>query len=147
MKSERQEKILEIIRENDIATQEELLDVLRLEGYEATQATISRDIRELRLTKIVDGGIQKYAAPEHDLHDVNERYLRVLREGYVSVDGAGNILIINTVSGMAMAVAAAIDSIGIPEIAGTIAGDDTIFCAIRDVDKMEYMKNLISSMV
>ncbi|MDY6325290.1 MAG: arginine repressor [Catonella sp.] len=147
MKSERQEKILEIIRENDIATQEELLDVLRLEGYEATQATISRDIRELRLTKIVDGGIQKYAAPEQDLHDVNERYLRVLREGYVSVDGAGNILIINTVSGMAMAVAAAIDSIGIPEIAGTIAGDDTIFCAIRDVDKMEYMKNLISSMV
>lgn len=147
MKSERQEKILEIIKENDIATQEELLDVLRLEGYEATQATISRDIRELRLTKIVDGGIQKYAAPEQDLHDVNERYLRVLREGYVSVDGAGNILIINTVSGMAMAVAAAIDSIGIPEIAGTIAGDDTIFCAIRDVDKMEYMKNLISSMV
>ena len=147
MKSERQEKILEIIRENDIATQEELLDVLRLEGSEATQATISRDIRELRLTKIVDGGIQKYAAPEQDLHDVNERYLRVLREGYVSVDGAGNILIINTVSGMAMAVAAAIDSIGIPEIAGTIAGDDTIFCAIRDVDKMEYMKNLISSMV
>lgn len=147
MKSERQEKILEIIRENDIATQEELLDVLRLEGYEATQATISRDIRELRLTKIVDGGIQKYAAHEQDLHDVNERYLRVLREGYVSVDGAGNILIINTVSGMAMAVAAAIDSIGIPEIAGTIAGDDTIFCAIRDVDKMEYMKNLISSMV
>ena len=147
MKSERQEKILEIIRENDIATQEELLDVLRLEGYEATQATISRDIRELRLTKIVDGGIQKYAAPEQDLHDMNERYLRVLREGYVSVDGAGNILIINTVSGMAMAVAAAIDSIGIPEIAGTIAGDDTIFCAIRDVDKMEYMKNLISSMV
>ena len=65
----------------------------------------------------------------------------------MSVDGAGNILIINTVSGMAMAVAAAIDSIGIPEIAGTIAGDDTIFCAIRDVDKMEYMKNLISSMV
>ena len=113
-------------------TQEELADFLKKDGFRVTQATISRDIRELGLTKIATGGgKQKYTLVYEGMNDLNEKYLRVLREGYLSMDMAQNILVVKTVSGMAMAVAAALDKMHWPEIAGCIAGDDTIMCVLR----------------
>ena len=135
MKVARHEKIIELIHQYDIDTQEELARQLKEAGFRVTQATVSRDIRELRLTKIaVDGGKQKYVVMNTQSSELDEKYLRILRDGFVSMDMAQNILVIRTVSGMAMAVAAAMDALNWKEIAGCIAGDDTIMCAIRSVD-------------
>ena len=135
MKTKRQAKILELIKKNNIETHEELSDYLEREGYQVTQATVSRDIRELKLTKVaVNGGRQKYVALMEASEDLSEKYTRVFRDGFVSMDMAQNILVIKTVSGMASAVCAAIDAMKMREIVGSIAGDDTIMCAIRTVD-------------
>lgn len=136
MKTKRQAKILELIKKNDIETQEELSDYLEKEGYQVTQATVSRDIRELKLTKVaMSNGRQKYVALLESNEDLTEKYARVFRDGFVSMDMAQNILVIKTVSGMAMAVAAALDAMSLHEIVGSIAGDDTVMCAIRSVDE------------
>ena len=135
MKTNRQTKMLELIKKHDIETQEELSDYLQKEGYQVTQATVSRDIRELKLTKVaMSNGRQKYAALTEANEDLSEKYTRVFRDAFVSMDMAQNILVIKTVSGMAMAVAAAIDAMHLHEIVGCIAGDDTIMCAVRSVD-------------
>lgn len=135
MKTKRQTKMLELIKKNNIETQEELSDYLQKEGYQVTQATVSRDIRELKLTKVaMSNGRQKYAALTEANEDLSEKYTRVFRDAFVSMDMAQNILVIKTVSGMAMAVAAAIDAMHLHEIVGCIAGDDTIMCAVRSVD-------------
>lgn len=135
MKTTRHTKILELIQKNEIGTQEELSDLLEKEGYHVTQATVSRDIRELKLTKVMLGnGKQKYAVlPDKDQNMVL-KYVRVFRDGFISMDMAQNILVIKTVSGMAMAVAAALDAMDCNEIVGSIAGDDTVMCAVRTVD-------------
>ena len=145
MKTKRQAKILELIKKNNIETQEELSDYLEREGYQVTQATVSRDIRELKLTKVaVNGGRQKYVALMEASEDLSEKYTRVFRDGFVSMDMAQNILVIKTVSsGMAMAVAAALDAMNWNEIVGCIAGDDTIMCAVRSVQEtVEVMGRL-----
>ena len=135
MKIGRQARIVDLIAKYDIETQEELADYLKKEGYRVTQATISRDIRELKLTKIAtNDGRQKYALMQPQGAGMNEKYLRVLKDGFVSMDMAQNILVIKTVSGMAMAVAAAIDAMHWSEVAVCIAGDDTIMCAIRSAE-------------
>ena len=135
MKIQRHAKIVELINKYDIDTQEELARRLKEAGFRVTQATVSRDIRELRLTKIaVNGGKQKYMVMNNQSSELDEKYLRILREGFLSMDMAQNLLVIRTVSGMAMAVAAAMDALNWKEIAGCIAGDDTIMCAIRSVD-------------
>ncbi len=135
MKITRQAKIIDLIGKYDIETQEELAEHLKQEGCQVTQATVSRDIRELKLTKIATAdGKQKYALMQSQSTEVSERYLRVLKDGFVSMDMAQNILVVKTVSGMAMAVAAAIDAMHWPEVAGCIAGDDTIMCANRSAD-------------
>ena len=135
MKIERQAKILELIVKNEIGTQEELTARLEEAGFNATQATVSRDIREMKLTKIADGtGKLRYVAFKATEEDMNEKYIRIFLDGFVSMDNAGNILVIKTVSGMAMAVAAAMDHFDYPEVVGSIAGDDTIMCAIRSLD-------------
>ena len=127
--------MLELIKKHDIETQEELSDYLQKEGYQVTQATVSRDIRELKLTKVaMSNGRQKYADLTEANEDLSEKYTRVFRDAFVSMDMAQNILVIKTVSGMAMAVAAAIDAMHLHEIVGCIAGDDTIMCAVRSVD-------------
>ncbi len=133
MKISRQSKILELINKHDIETQEDLAERLMKEGYNVTQATVSRDIRELKLTKItLDDGRQKYITIKKTVEPgMSEKYTRVLRDGLISMDMAQNILVIKTVSGMAMAVAAALDALQINSIVGCIAGDDTILCAIR----------------
>ena len=144
MKTKRQSKMLELIRKNEIETQEEILAYLLKEGFAVTQATVSRDIRELKLTKIATGnGKQKYAVLNEPTSDLSEKYVRVLKDGYISMDMAQNILVIKTVSGMANAVCATIDAMKIHEIVGTIAGDDTIMCAIRTTeDTVHIMKKL-----
>ena len=135
MKAERHAKILDLINQFDIDTQDELADRLNQSGYKVTQATVSRDIRELKLTKIsVSGGRQKYAVMSNHSGDMDEKYLRILRDAFVSMDMAQNILVIRTVSGMAMAAGAALDAMHWQEIVGRIAGDDTIMCAVKSVD-------------
>jgi len=133
MKSTRQSIILDLISKNDIETQEDLLELLKKSGYNVTQATISRDIRELKLTKIsTEYGRQKYAVMvEQGSRDISDKYVRIFHDALVSVDTAGNILVLKTVAGMAMAVAAAIDSMHFEGVVGCIAGDDTIFCAVK----------------
>lgn len=144
MKTKRQTKILELIRNNEIETQEELQAHLIESGFAVTQATVSRDIRDMKLTKIsTNDGKQKYVVLNDNTEDLSEKYVRVLREGYVSMDMAQNILVIKTVSGMAGAVCASIDAMNIHEIVGSIAGDDTIMCAIRTTeDTVHIMKKL-----
>ena len=135
MKVNRHAKIIELINKYHIETQEELAEYLNREGFKVTQATVSRDIRDLKLTKIPsENGKQRYALHQHHESAMSEKYIRVLKEGYLSMDMAQNILVIKTVSGMAMAVAAAIDAMHLHEIVGCIAGDDTIMCAVRSVD-------------
>ncbi len=150
MKISRQSKIIELITKYDIETQEELADRLMKDGYNVTQATVSRDIRELKLTKVaVDGGKQKYIVLQKSEPGMSEKYTRVLRDAFVSMDMAQNILVIKTVSGMAMAVAAALDALQFSSIVGCIAGDDTIMCAIRTredtVAVMEKLNKLINA--
>lgn len=144
MKTKRQSKILELIKKNDIETQDELLSYLLEDGFAVTQATVSRDIREMKLTKIAtSGGKQKYTVLNDLGDDMSEKYVRVLKDGYVSMDMAQNILVIKTVSGMASAVCASIDAMHIHEIVGSIAGDDTIMCAIRTTeDTVAIMKKI-----
>ena len=144
MKTRRQAKILEFIQRNDVETQEELSAYLVREGFQVTQATVSRDIRELKLTKIaMDNGKQKYAVITDADSGMMEKYARVLREGFISMDLAKNIVVIKTVSGMAGAVCAAIDAMKFQEMVGSIAGDDTIICIIRDDEEaVKIMKKL-----
>ena len=135
MKSKRQNDILSLIEKYVIETQEDLQNRLKGLGYDVTQATISRDIRELKLTKMAtEDGRQKYSVMYSDKNDVSEKYIRVLHDALVSVDTAQNILVLKTVAGMAMAVAAAVDSLHLDGVVGCIAGDDTIFCAVRTVE-------------
>ena len=142
MKTTRQAKILELIQKKDVETQEELSAYLEKEGFQVTQATVSRDIRELKLTKIsTDNGRQKYAVITDADSNMMEKYARVLREGFLSVDAAENIVVIKTVSGMAGAVA--VDAMRMQEIVGSLAGDDTILCVIRTSDDaVHIMKKL-----
>ena len=135
MKKTRHRKIVEIIEKRDVETQEELAGYLKEAGFAVTQATVSRDIRELKLSKVpTGGGKQKYVILKQDDSHMGDKYIRVLRDGFISMDMAQNILVIKTVSGMAMAVATALDNIGWKEIVGCIAGDDTIMCAIRTME-------------
>lgn len=148
MKEQRHRKILELIKTYDIGTQEELADKLIDSGYLVTQATVSRDIRELGLTKMsVDGGCQKYISVQNTETVMNDKLLRILKDGFISMDLAQNILVIRTVAGMAMAVAAALDALKWHEIVGSIAGDDTIFCAVRNIEEAYEVMNKLSKIV
>ena len=132
MKTARQNKIIELVEKNEIETQEELGELLKNAGFAVTQATISRDIRELKLTKVaIDLDRQKYIVLRSHNSEMNEKYARILRDSFVSMAKAQNILVVKTVPGMAMAAAAALDALQVDGIVGCIAGDDTIMCAIR----------------
>lgn len=130
MKRDRQNAILELLRTKDICTQDELTIALRQKGYRVAQATISRDIRELGLIKKNTRKGQKYVVPDGTEVSANPLH-RVFREGLVSVDFAGNMMVLRTLSGMAMAVAAALDAMKFPEILGSVAGDDVIICVVK----------------
>ena len=148
MKVNRHAKIVELINKYQIETQEELAEYLNQEGFRVTQATVSRDIRDLKLMKVpIENGRQKYAVLQAEQSGLAEKYIRILSDGYISMDMAQNILVIKTVSGMAMAVAAALDAMKYHEIVGCIAGDDTVMCAVRTVDDtillMEKIRKII----
>lgn len=148
MKTKRQRKIIELITNYDIETQEELAAKLVENGFNVTQATISRDIRELNFTKIATkGGKQKYAVQSSSDIVSNSKYMRVLNDGIITMDTAGNILVVKTVSGMAMAVAAALDAMQIKEILGCIAGDDTIMCVVKHAEETDRVKEHIESFI
>ena len=143
MKGKRQEAILELVKKFEIETQEELAEKLNKSGFSVTQATISRDIRELKLTKIQRGAKQVYAALTENKYSNSNKYIDILKHSFVSMDMAQNILVVKTASGTAMALATALDSLHWDEIVGTIAGDDTVMCAIRTVeDTKKLMKRL-----
>ena len=134
MKINRHAKIIELINTYQIGTQEELAEYLNKEGFKVTQATVSRDIRNLKLTKVpAENGRQRYVARQENENLMSERYIRVLREGFISMDMAQNILVVKTVSGMAMAVAAAID--------------DTVMCAIRSAEDTVTVMDKIRKIV
>ncbi len=148
MKVERHSKIVELIGKYEIETQEELAEKLNEAGFNVTQATVSRDIRELKLTKIqADSGRQRSVVLEGPKGTSAAKFIRILKDGFMSMDMAQNMLVIKTVSGMAMAVAAALDAIHFHEIVGCIAGDDTIMCAIRSVDDTIIVMEKIKKMV
>ena len=147
-KDARQQAIIHIIETRDVATQEELCTLLEQEGFKATQATVSRDIRELSLMKIPsDKSGLKYVRVNTGTGAMEEKYARVLRDGYVAMDQAQSILVLRTVAGMAMAVGAAIDAMHLEEVSGCIAGDDTIMIAVRDAGKVDDLMAKIKDIV
>jgi transcriptional regulator of arginine metabolism len=148
LKKNRHAKIVELIEQYEIETQEELADRLREAGYPVTQATVSRDIRELKLSKLPSGsGRLKYVAFRQDEAHLGDKYIRVLKEGYVSMEPAQNLLVIRTVSGMAMAVAAAVDALKLEEIVGCIAGDNTIMAAMRSAQDAVIVREKLQKMI
>ena len=148
MKKNRHDKIIEIINNHVVETQEQLASLLKDAGYDVTQATVSRDIRQMKLTKqVTPDGRQKYVYTTADPEVMHDKYVNVLKAGFVSMDLAQNILVIRTVSGMAMALAAAIDALDMQQVVGCIAGDDTIFVAIKDSDEAKEVMNSFYSML
>ena len=148
MKKIRHKAIVDIIKKYNVETQEELAGYLKDAGFVVTQATVSRDIRELKLSKVpIGGGRQKYVIIQHDESHMADKFIRVLKDGFVSMDMAQNILVVKTVSGMAMAVAAAIDSLKFHEVVGCIAGDDTIMVAVRTTEETVILMDKIHKML
>lgn len=149
MKTDRHSRIIEIISNQNIETQEELANILNKEGFKVTQATVSRDIRELKLVKVsMKNGRQKYAIHNNHIEEkYSEKYIRILKDSYLMMDAAQNILVIKTVAGMAMAAAAAIDALGIPGCVGSIAGDDTIMVAVKSTDEAHKAMQIIKEMI
>ena len=147
MKKDRHSVIIDLIDKYEIETQEELAERLKEAGFQVTQATVSRDIRALHLSKIPCGsGKQKYVLLRQDESQLSDKYIRVLSDGFVSMDMAQNILVIKTVAGMAMAVAAALDAIKFKEIVGSIAGDDTIMVAVRTTEETKVLMKKIQQL-
>ena len=141
MKYLRHAKILEIIMQRDIETQEELTRALKQVGMNVTQATVSRDIKELRLIKQMSrSGRYKYASMASQEAMLTDRLVRIFKESIVSLDHAGNMVVLRTLTGAANAAAAAIDAANFPEVVGTIAGDDTIFVMVREAEQAEDVK-------
>lgn len=144
MKNKRQHAIKEIIEANDVETQGELADLLLESGFKVTQATVSRDIKDLRLVKVLtERGTYKYASGEQKDARESGVPIRVFTDTVVSIDSAESIVVVHTLSGSANAAAEALDSQRYPEIAGTIAGDNTIFIAVKDgAQSSELIKKL-----
>lgn len=148
MKQSRQGKILEIIAENTIETQEQLIEKLNEAGYNVTQATVSRDIRELRLMKISCGfGVYKYVVSNQETHSHSAKYLNILRETITTIEHAGNLVVVKTYAGMAQAAAAALDSMSWTEIIGSIAGDDTIMIVLRSGETARSFASELSGLI
>lgn len=148
MKYNRHARILDIIENYEIETQDELAEKLKEMGYEVTQATISRDIKELRLVKVMgSSGRYRYFVMNHDSTNTNDRLLVILKEAFVSCDYANNILIIKTLPGMAQAVGATVDALGWNDVVGSIAGDDTVMIICRAEKIAEDLMEKFTRMV
>ncbi len=148
MKLERHAQIIRLIHQYDIETQEELANRLKDIGFRVTQATVSRDIRELKLTKTAKpGGGFRYSVQESVDSEDGQKYMNVLKHSFLSMDSAQNILVIKTASGMAMAAAAVLDELQFPEVVGCIAGDNTIMCVTKSVDEALLLMEKIKKML
>ena len=145
MKPKRQEKILEIISKNNIETQEDLISALKREGFNATQATASRDIRQLKLVKVLDNGVYKYVAPKNDV-DNSGTYNHALFSAIVDVKYALNNVVIKTNPGLAQAVAAGIDSLHDADVLGCVAGDDCIILVSISEEASKKIADKITKM-
>lgn len=140
MKYSRHAKILEIIDHAEIETQEELAELLKHSGINVTQATVSRDIKELRLIKVLaKNGRYKYASMKQQESAISDRLVKMFKDSILSIDYSGNILVLKTLTGSANAACAALDAFEIKEILGTIAGDDTIFILTRENENMQEL--------
>ena len=144
---QRQLKILEIIKNKEIDTQEELVDELRLQGYTVTQATVSRDIKELGLIKVSASGGKKYkyANVETTEQLVSSKYINLFKEAVVDIKEAGNIVVIKTIVGSANSACAFVDKLGLDEVLGSIAGDDTAFLAIDNPKDADIVIDILKS--
>ncbi|MCR1949761.1 MULTISPECIES: arginine repressor [unclassified Clostridium] len=148
MKSKRHNKILEIISEKDIETQEELAEELKMAGFDVTQATVSRDIKILKLIKMQGAsGNYRYVASSKESKDINDKLSSILSNAAVSVENVDKFVVVKTLTGSAMAVAEAIDTLFDTEVAGTIAGDNTIFILVRSLDKAEELVEKVRKMI
>lgn len=142
MRYSRQNKILELIASNEIETQDKLASMLKEEGFDVTQATISRDIKELQLIKVLAGsGRYKYAVSTRRDAPISERFVKIFRETIVSFASAQNLIVIKTLSGCGPAAGEAIDCIGLPHVVGSVAGDNTLLMVI---DKDEHVEEILS---
>ncbi|MBQ7845525.1 MAG: arginine repressor [Clostridia bacterium] len=148
MKSVRQVAILDIIEKQDVETQEELAEALRTRGIQVTQATVSRDIKELRLLKVLSlNGAYKYATADKAENGLNERFIRMLAESMLSVAASNNLIVVKTLSGSANVAAEALDSLHWPEILGSLAGDNTILLIIRSNEEVPGVITRIQEMM
>ncbi|MGI6173853.1 MAG: arginine repressor [Christensenellales bacterium] len=137
MKSVRHSMILEILELMDIETQEELAEQLKRHGVRVTQATVSRDIKDLRLVKVMtESGKYKYATSDTADKGLSDRFIRIFTESVLSIEDAGNLIVIKTLSASANAAAEAVDGMKWPEILGTLAGDNTIFVVVKNIEKV-----------
>ncbi len=149
MKAQRQAKIMEIVTTRDVETQEQLLEALNAAGFFSTQATISRDIRELRIVKeLTKFGTYRYTTSSKDVvGSFSDRLNAIFKECTVSFDYAQNMVVIHTIPGLGAAAASAVDAMGMSFVLGTIAGDDTVFIVMRDTNAAAAfcgeMKNLL----
>lgn len=148
MKSVRQVAILDIIEKQDVETQEELAEALRARGIKVTQATVSRDIKELRLLKVLaPNGAYKYATADKAENGLNERFIRMLAESLLSVTASNNLIVVKTLAGSANVAAEALDSLHWPEILGSLAGDNTILLIIRSNEEVPGVITRIQDMM
>ncbi len=148
MKFRRHKKILEIISEYNVETQEELIDKLKESGFEVTQATISRDIKELRLVKIsTENNTYKYAISGQDDGIISSKYRNIVADTVIKADSANNIVVLKTYSGMAQAAAAAIDGMDLNNVVGCVAGDDNIIIVMRSTEAADEIKNIFIDMI
>ncbi len=148
MKTVRQVTILDIIDKKDIETQEELADALRQRGIQVTQATVSRDIKELRLLKVLTPmGTYKYATADKAENNLSDRFVRMLTESVLSVSAAGNMIVVKTLSGSASVACEALDTFRWPEVLGSIAGENNIFMVIRSLEEVPVIVGRIQDMM
>lgn len=148
MRYSRQNKILEIIANNEIETQEKLASMLRNEGFDVTQATISRDIKELQLIKVLsNSGRYKYAVSTQQDAPISDRFVKIFRETITSFASAQNLIVIKTLSGCGAAAGEAIDNINLPHVVGSIAGDNTLLLIIDTVEHVEEILKIFNNML
>lgn len=148
MKAARHAMILELIDRYGIETQDELAAYLKEHNFPVTQATVSRDIKELRLIKVLsDDGVYKYASVDKAEAGLQDRFNRIFSQSVLNITNAGHMIVIKTISGSANAAAEAVDALKWPEIAGSIAGDNTIFIAIKDAKSVPELLKRLQAMV
>lgn len=148
MRYSRQNKILELIANNEIETQEKLVSMLRAQGFSVTQATISRDIKELQLVKVLSpSGKYKYAVSTQQDTPISDRFVKIFRETITSFSSAKNIIVIKTLSGCGPAAGEAIDNIGLPHVVGSVAGDNTLLMVVDDDEHVEDILSIFNNML